>query len=97
MLGFNIRVSALASLFVFRSLYNMRWAAATLTRFELDPHSGIILDLLDHLSISANDDAYSKPRHCHLNKHTARRWCLSIQYSGNYTQFVCVCVHLHPK
>lgn len=44
----------------------MRRAAATPTRFELDPHTSIILDLLDHLSVSSDDDAHGEPRHCHL-------------------------------
>ena len=36
------------------------------TCFELDSDSGIILDLLNHLSVPADDNTNSKPGHCHL-------------------------------
>lgn len=49
-----------------KPLAELRSAAGTLTRFELDPHTGVVLDLLDHLSVSADDYAHGKPRHCHL-------------------------------
>lgn len=48
----------------------MRSAIATLTRFELDPHTGIVLDLLDHLSVPADDYAHGEPGNRHLSKHT---------------------------
>ena len=42
------------------------------TCFELDSDSGIILDLLNHLSVPADDDTNRKPGHCHLEgtRHT---------------------------
>ena len=33
----------------------------TLTWFKLNPDARVILYLLDHLSVSANDDTHSKP------------------------------------
>lgn len=41
------------------------WA---LTLFKLDPHTSIILDLLNHLSAPANDHANRMPRHWHLRE-----------------------------
>lgn len=38
-----------------------------LTLFELDPDPGIILNLLYHLAVPADDDADSKSGHNHLN------------------------------
>lgn len=39
-----------------------------LTLFKLDPHTSIILDLLDHLSTPANNHANRMPRHWHLRE-----------------------------
>lgn len=39
-----------------------------LTLFELDPDPGVGLNLLDHLSVPANDDADGKSGHHHLIK-----------------------------
>jgi len=39
-----------------------------LTLFELDPDPGIILNLLDHFSVPADDDADSKSGHNHLDE-----------------------------
>lgn len=39
-----------------------------LTLFKLDPHTSIILDLLDHLSATANDHANRMPGHWHLRE-----------------------------
>jgi hypothetical protein len=36
------------------------------TWFELDPHSGISLDLLDHLTTPADDNPHCKPGYSHL-------------------------------
>lgn len=36
------------------------------TRFELDPDSGIVLDLLDHLAVPADDDADGEARDWNL-------------------------------
>ena len=38
-----------------------------LTLFELDPDPGIILNLLDHLSVPADDDADGESGHNHLD------------------------------
>lgn len=65
-------------------------AAARLTGFELDPHTSIVLDLLDHLSVSADDDAHSKPRHCHLFKHTAVR----LAQDTHEIHTLCVCAYI---
>lgn len=32
------------------------------TCFELDPDSSVVLDLLDHLAVPADDDAYGEAR-----------------------------------
>lgn len=46
----------------------IRLPGKLLTLFKLDPDTGIILYLLYHLSISANDDANSKSGHNDLNE-----------------------------
>lgn len=44
----------------------MRPCSILFTLLELDPDPSVILNLLDHLAIPANDDANSKSRHNHL-------------------------------
>lgn len=46
----------------------IRLTRKLLTLFKLDPDTGIILYLLYHLSVSANDDADSKSGHNDLNE-----------------------------
>lgn len=46
----------------------IRLPGKLLTLFKLDPYTGIILYLLYHLSVSANDDADSKSGHNDLNE-----------------------------
>lgn len=46
----------------------VRLPGKLLTLFKLDPDTGIILYLLYHLSVSANDDADSKSGHNDLNE-----------------------------
>lgn len=53
----------------------LRGHDSTLTLFKLDPHTGVILDLLDHLSTPANDHANRMPRHWHLREEGRVSFC----------------------
>lgn len=44
-----------------------------LTLFKLDPDTSIILNLLDHLSVPADDDANSKSGHNHLDERNSEK------------------------
>lgn len=47
------------------------------TLFELNPDSGIVLNLLDHLPVPPDDDADSESGHDHLmTVMTVETWCL---------------------
>lgn len=52
-----------------RLAHLLSWA---LTLLELYPHTGVILDLLDHLSAPADDHTNRMPGHWHLRKEGGR-------------------------
>lgn len=57
-----------------------------LTLFELDPDPSIVLNLLDHLSVPADDDANSKSGHNHLERKKRvqiRKTFLLLDKEGN--------------
>ena len=65
------------------------------TWFELNPHTGIILDLFDHLPISSYHNPHSKPRHRHLSteKQNLSRVFLQTRacaHTHTHTQSQCI-------
>ncbi len=62
------------------------WGLWTLTWLKLDPDSCIVLNLLDHLPVSADDDSHCESGHCHLcaqtsNQHT-RPYTAALNEAG---------------